>query len=619
MKLKKELGFIDLFSIASGAMISSGLFVLPGLAYAKTGPAVFVAYIIAGLLVIPAMLSKAELSTAMPKAGGDYFFIDRSMGAGLGTLGGFSAWFSLSFKSAFALLGIGTFATLIYPDISYWQIKIIAVSFCVIFSVVNFLGVKHAGKLQVALVFGLLILLIIYIAKGLPSVKLVHFHPFMRGTSRTLFATAGLIFISYGGLTKIASVSEETKDPSRNIPLSMIASFTVVSILYVLTVFVTVGVLGDKLGTSIKDYSLTPISDGAFIFLGNWGKIALAIAAILAFVSTGNAGIMAASRSPMAMSRDKLLPSFFEKVHPKFKTPHNSILFTTVFMICIILFLDLEMLVKTASTLKILLFGSVNIAVIIMRESRIINYQPKFKSPFYPWLQAASVIAYGFLLFEMGAIPILISAFFLTVGLLWYWVYGRINSNRQSALFHLVRRITAKELDTRSLNIELKEILIERDEIIEDRFDKIVKNATVLDLKGRRQMEDTFQTIAEFLSKKVELPADKIYELLLKREKESSTAIAPGLAIPHLVLPGEKKFEILIARCKDGIIFSNSIEPIQAVFVLAGTRDERNFHLKALMSIAQIVQMKNFMKNWLKATNKEELRDIVLLGERKRC
>ena len=116
--LRKELGVLDIFSIAAGAMISSGLFILPGLAFAKTGPAVLISYGIASLLIIPAMLSKAELATAMPKAGGTYFFIDRSMGPLVGTIGGFAAWFSLAFKSAFALVGIGVFAILLNPG--FW-------------------------------------------------------------------------------------------------------------------------------------------------------------------------------------------------------------------------------------------------------------------------------------------------------------------------------------------------------------------------------------------------------------------------------------------------------------------------------------------------------------------
>ena len=78
--LKKELGLLELFCISSGAMISSGLFVLPGIAFAKAGPSVILAYLLASMMIIPTMLSKAELATAMPKTGGNFFFIDRSMG-----------------------------------------------------------------------------------------------------------------------------------------------------------------------------------------------------------------------------------------------------------------------------------------------------------------------------------------------------------------------------------------------------------------------------------------------------------------------------------------------------------------------------------------------------------
>ena len=109
---------MDVFCISTGAMISSGIFVLPGIAYAKSGPAMILAYMLAAILIIPSMLAKAELATAMPKAGGVYFYIDRSLGPWWGIFGGFASWFSLSFKSAFALIGMGAFAVLIYPDIN---------------------------------------------------------------------------------------------------------------------------------------------------------------------------------------------------------------------------------------------------------------------------------------------------------------------------------------------------------------------------------------------------------------------------------------------------------------------------------------------------------------------
>jgi mannitol/fructose-specific phosphotransferase system IIA component (Ntr-type) len=283
-------------------------------------------------------------------------------------------------------------------------------------------------------------------------------------------------------------------------------------------------------------------------------------------------------------------------------------------MLAIILFLDLEMLVKTASTLMILLFGSVNIAVIIMRESGIQSYQPKFKSPLYPWIQIAGLLSYIFLLFEMGIVPLAISAFFLGVGLLWYAVYGRIYAIRQSALVHLVRRMTPKELTSYSLNEELREILRERDDIEEDRFDILVKHATVFDIEGSFEMKDAFKLFAETLSGRVGLSKEQIYELLLQREADSSTVIMPGFAIPHIILPGEETFEIMLARSKAGINFPHAPEPVHAIFILAGTYDERNFHLKVLMSIAQVVQKPDFMTRWLNAAQKEELKDIMLLG-----
>lgn len=139
-KLKKDLRIFELFCISSGAMISSGLFVLPGIAFSEAGPSVVFSYIIAGIFIIPAFLSTAELATAMPKAGGNYFFTNRSLGPWIGTLVGLSDWFSLALKSAFALIGIGSFALLFFPGIGEMQIKIIAVTFCVLSIIINIAG-----------------------------------------------------------------------------------------------------------------------------------------------------------------------------------------------------------------------------------------------------------------------------------------------------------------------------------------------------------------------------------------------------------------------------------------------------------------------------------------------
>ena len=612
--LKKELNFLDVFSIASGAMISSGLFILPALAYARCGSGVFLAYILAGLFVLPAMLSKAELATAMPRAGGTYFFIDRSLGPPMGTLGGISGWFSLSFKSAFALVGLGIFFELLSPGISYFHVKLISSGFLLFFILLNLVGVKEAARIQNILVISLLMLLVAYLIGALPHIQAQRYTNIVPDDLKVLFSTAGFVFIAYGGLTKIASIAEEVKNPGKTIPLAMVCSWGIVGFFYSTVVFVTVGLLSPETLASTH----TPISLGAKVVAGNAGLVLLTIAGVLAFVSTANAGILASSRSPMAMARDGLIPAVFSRTNSRFQTPHYSILFTGLFMLAVILFLDLEHLVEVASSLKILLFIMANLSVIVMRESRIPNYRPEFKSPLYPWVQILGILGPIFLLLEFGFLPLFITIIFLLAAFIWYWIYARPRVSRESGLLYLVQRILSRHLEHGLLRKELREIIRERDDIVEDRIDEMIHECIILDLEECVTLDDFFREVSRSAREGVNLSEDFLYDLLWERERESSTAIIPGLAIPHIIVPGENKFEILLARCRGGIIFDDATPPIHTVFVLLGTQDERNFHLKVLAAIAQIAQDTDFDSKWQDARNAEELRDAVLLAKRRR-
>jgi len=611
--LKKELGPLSLFAIASGAMISSGLFILPGIAYAKSGPAVLISYVIASLLVIPAMLSKAELATAMPKAGGTYFFIDRSMGPMMGTIGGFAAWFSLAFKSAFALVGIGVFATLLSPGFTEMQTKLVAVFFCIVFTAINIRGAKHTGKTQIVLVLGLLSLLVFYIVAGFFFINPSNFDDFAPHGFNSIFSTAGLIFISFGGLTKICSVAEECKKPGRNIPLGMFLSWGIISLLYLLVIFVTIGIVEPVL----LGESLTPLSLGAGTFLGEIGIAIMAIAAILAFISTANAGLLAASRDPMAMGRDRLLPSSFAKVSKK-GTPTFSILFTSVFMISVILFLDLESLVKTASTLKILLFLFVIFSFIIMRESKIRNYRPKFRSPFYPWVQLVGAVGLVFLLIEMGLMPLLLVGCFILIGFLWYWLFARDKIWREYTLLHVIERITREKSTGYMVDEELREIIIKRDDLEEQRFENLIKKGEVVDLYKYLPPDDLARIIAEKLSNRLDINENKLYDFIMKREKDSNVVIHPGIAIVSHIIKGCDKFEMLLVRSRKGIILSDDVDPIHAFFVVVASPDQKNFYLHSLMWIVQIAEGTDFETEWIIAKDDEEIKNIILEAWRKR-
>jgi len=608
-KLAKKLGLLDVFCVASGAMISSGIFILPGLAHGRAGPAVIISYFLAGLLALTGVLSQAELVSAMPKAGGTYFYVTRSMGPAVGTIDGFLTWFSLSLKSSFALVGMAAFTSILCN----FNIHIVAVSLCILFVTINIFGIKQAGRIQIALVISLLSLMIVYVILGIPNIQVEYFKDFASNGIPAVFSTAGFVFISFGGVLKIASIAEEVEDPGKVVPQGMILSLIVVGILYILVIFVTSGVLG---ATSL-DNSMTPISDGAMVFMGQWGMILLSVAAVLAFISTANSGIMAASRYPLALSRDSLLPEVFGKVSFRFQTPHIAILTTGSIMI-FSLFFTLDILVEAASTVMIMTYLFSCIAVTIMRMSGVQNYRPRFKSPFYPVLQIAGIIGFGLLLFEMGIEVLVIVSILVTLAVIAYLVYGRPRVREEYALLYLVEKITAKELTTHSLEHELKEIIKERDKIQKDRFDKLIEKSQILDLEEEINLESFFRLISEKLASPLEISEKKLYQLLIEREEESTTAINPDIAIPHIIIEGEKHFDILLARCKNGVKFGEDVTDVKAVFVLVGTRDERNFHLRALASIAQIISAKDFMTRWMRAKNVENLRDIVLLGERER-
>jgi mannitol/fructose-specific phosphotransferase system IIA component (Ntr-type) len=260
----------------------------------------------------------------------------------------------------------------------------------------------------------------------------------------------------------------------------------------------------------------------------------------------------------------------------------------------------------------------VNFSVIIMRESRIQNYRPKFKVPLYPWLPVFALISYTFLLFEMGLVPLLISFGFFVLGYIGYWSYSRLRVHRKSALMHVVERITAKELKNETLGKELRDIVIERDQIVEDRFDRLIRECEILDLTESMLMGRVFRKISSILSARIGVDKYLLYEGFMLREKQTGTVIRQGLAIPHVIVPGEKKFDILMVRCLDGLHLSCDENPVHTMFVLVGSMDERNYHLRALMAIAQIAQEPNFEKKWKEARNVNELRDVILLSTRKR-
>lgn len=415
-RLGRSLGFFETFAIGTGTMIGAGIFILPAIALSEAGPACIISFLIGGLISTATAISVAELATGMPKAGGSYFFISRAMGASFGAIIGLGAWLALVFKGSFALVGLADYFFVFYPI----PVLIISIVAGLTLILINYRGARSSGSLQNIIVLFLLIILTIFIIQGSFMLDTAKFSPFMPFGYTSIFATTGLIFISYLGITQLAAISEEVKDPAKNLPRALIASVVTVTLIYTAVMIVISGTLTFE--QSINTH--TPLVDVAVMLDGTLGKIMIVLAGLFATISTANAAILSSSRFPFAMARDRLIPEWFVKIHNKHETPHRAIVVSGMIMILLLLIFNVEQLAKLGSVFNILIYVLINISVIILRKRSLKGYKPAFTDPFYPYTQIIGIVGSLALLPLMGFLPVLFTIFVVFVGATWYKYYG---------------------------------------------------------------------------------------------------------------------------------------------------------------------------------------------------
>lgn len=625
-RLKKNLGLFDVYAISTGAMFSSGFFLLPGLAAAKAGPAVVLAYFFAGLLILPSMFSKAELSTALPKAGGTYYFLDRSLGPMFGTIGGLGTYLALTLKTAFALIGIGAYASLFVE----LPIKPVAVALTVAFVGINIVGAKESSGLQRVLVVILMTVLAFFLAQGFHELiadqpfaqSKAQFDPFMPFGISGLLSTIGFVFVSYAGLTKVASVAEEVQNPERNIPLGMMLSLVSTTFVYVAGVAVMVAVLDPVAFRG----DLTPVATAAAIFFdwlpGQVGLMLIVVAALAAFASTGNAGVMSASRYPLAMARDRLVPDVLGKLG-RFQTPTPAILATGALMVVFILVLNEEGIAKLASAFQLFIFGLVNLAVIVMRESRIPSYDPGYKSPFYPWMQVAGMLVSIVLIAYMGWLAIMFTVGVIVICLVWYYRYARTRVERDGAIYHWFSRLGQTPYE--GLDREFREIMKEKGLRSDDPFDEVMARAQFVEAGEGDDFDEIVRQAAALLSKRLDVPLERLIEGFANGTKTGATPVSHGAALPHLHIPGIDHPEIVMARSRNGLdmdVFDafgdehSADEPVHAVFLLVSPEEKHGQHLRMLAQLASRIDEETFVQQWLDAPNSAHIKELLLRDAR---
>lgn len=604
--LKKDLGLLDVYAVALAPTLSSGFFLLPGLAFGDAGPAVVLSYAIAALLVVPPIVSKVELSTAMPRSGGVYYFLDRSMGPLVGTIGGLGIWAVLILKSTFALVGMGAYLGLVWPNLPMLPV---AGGLAIACGAINLYEAKKTGTFQILLVAGLLCILVWFSGAGIFQVRAARFADFFAAGFDTIFATAGLVYISFVGLTKVASVAEEVEDPERNLPLGVFLALGTTALIYVVGTIVMVGTTApDRLA-----HDLTPVATAADSLAGPWGAYFITGGALLAFFATANAGILSASRYPLALSRDDLLPDWFGRLNTR-KIPHLAVIVTVGIILFSLFVLDAKKIAKLASAFQLLTFGLLCLAVIVMRESQIESYDPGYKSPLYPWMQIIGFIAPLWIITKMGGLAILFSLGIVVAGALWYWYYGGHQVPREGAIYHVFARLARYRYE--GLDQELRTIMKEKGPRESDPVDDVVASALVLDLDDVDSFEAVVARVSKELALHVPVRASELAEQFLEGRRIGVTPVTHGVALPHFRMDAINIPYMALVRVNKGVEVEEAEEPLYAFCFLISPEAEPTQHLRMLAHIAEQLDDPDFMRRWKEARDEQTLKELFLREER---
>jgi APA family basic amino acid/polyamine antiporter len=408
--LKREIGLFGATALGIGAIIGSGIFIVTGIVAGIAGPAMIISVLIAGIIALFSALSVAELSVFLPEEGGTYAYAQKLISPFAGFIGGWIWIFSNIFVGAAVSLGFAHYFVTLFPAI---PVKGIAVIICLIFIIINYIGLKESTLLNNLLVTLKVLILLFFIAFGLGFFNDSHTMPFAPAGISGILSGAALIFFAYTGFARVTIMAEEVKDPEKTIPRSIFLALAISTILYILVSVIAVGLVG----ASGLSQSGSPLAAAIGITGSPAAVLLISLGAMIATASVLLTTIMGISRIMFAMARAGDLPAFLKRIHPHFSTPHYTIWITGVFMIAAILLADLT-LVVTISTFTMLVFYLIANIAAFKLPSEYRQYPA-----LVPVIGAVSCIGLiGFLTINSWIIGII----GLVLGIVWYVVQRRI-------------------------------------------------------------------------------------------------------------------------------------------------------------------------------------------------
>jgi APA family basic amino acid/polyamine antiporter len=437
----RSLGLLDVTFIGVGAVIGAGIFVITGQAAATmAGPAIVLSFLIGAVMVGITALIYAELSSAYPVAGSAYSFTFASLGEvfawfvgwnllleyGVATAAVATGWSgylrrflheSLGIDIPKALSGAYDPAAGTYMDISAFSIIL------VIFFLLA-IGIKESARVNSAIVSIKLVVLVTFVVFGLPHVDLNNLTNFFPFGWEGVWHAASLIIFAYLGFDAISTVSEETKDPTRNIPLGLILSLLLSVVFFILVSFTL---------TAVVPYQELNVPDALAFALYKvnepFAANIIALGAVITITTVMLVMGIGFTRIVFALSRDNLLPKTLSEVHPKYNTPYKATLIGGVLLSVMAGMIPLKVLAELVNIGTLFAYLMVTISIVVLRyENKI---KPAFKVPAFKILVPLNIIL---IIFIIAGLPFQTWIRFFAWSLVGFMIYAIYNRKKEHSL-----------------------------------------------------------------------------------------------------------------------------------------------------------------------------------------
>jgi len=407
--LKREIGLFGATALGIGAIIGSGIFVVTGIVAGIAGPAMIISVLIAAIIALFSALSVAELSVYLPKEGGTYTYAQKLISPFAGFIAGWIWIFSNIFVGAAVSLGFAHYFVTLFPAI---PVKGIAVIICLIFIIINYIGLKESTLLNNVLVTLKVLILLFFIAFGLGFFNGSNMMPFAPAGISGILSGAALIFFAYTGFARVTIMAEEVKDPEKTIPRSIFLALAISTFLYILVSVIAVGLVG----ASGLSSSGSPLAAAIGITGSTTAVFLISSGAMIATASVLLTTIMGISRIMFAMARTGDLPAFLKRIHPGFNTPHYAIWISGACIIAAILLADLTLVIAVSTFAMLIFYLIANVAAF-----RIPSKYQQYPA-IVPIIGAISCLGLiGFLTINSWIIGII----GLALGVVWYIIQHR--------------------------------------------------------------------------------------------------------------------------------------------------------------------------------------------------